>query len=61
MQTTEMTTQTHAHHWRIDEVEGPVSQGQCLNCGITREFKNYPQEEPMFEHRYGRRRVVAAA
>ncbi len=51
---------THAHHWRIDEVDGPVSQGSCLTCGAVKEFRNYPEEEPMFSKPYGRRRSVAA-
>ncbi|HMO96278.1 MAG TPA: hypothetical protein PKD27_09150 [Tepidiformaceae bacterium] len=59
--TTPIRTEKHAHHWRIAEVDGPISTGQCLNCGVTREFQNYPPEEPIFQARYGRRRVTAAA
>lgn len=51
---------THAHHWRIDEVDGPVSEGYCLQCGAKKEFRNYPNDEPMFSQPYGRRRSVAA-
>jgi hypothetical protein len=62
MQTTVAETRkNHAHHWRIEEVEGPVSQGSCLNCGATREFRNYPAEEVLFSQPYGRRRATAAA
>lgn len=60
MQATATNRKTHAHHWRIEEVEGPVSEGQCLKCGATKEFRNYPQEEPLFSQPYGRRRTVAA-
>lgn len=29
------------HHWVIQPAIGPVSQGECRNCGEIREFKNY--------------------
>lgn len=34
---------THAHHWRIEEPNGPISMGHCQDCGKEREFKNYPE------------------
>ncbi len=55
------TKKNHAHHWRIDEAAGPVSRGECLSCGTTREFRNFPEEEPVFQQRYGRRRTASAA
>ena len=35
------TTTVCRHHWVIQAADGPVSNGSCLNCGATREFKNY--------------------
>jgi hypothetical protein len=36
------TTQAapHAHHWRIDEAQGPTSNARCKLCGEEREFRN---------------------
>ena len=31
----------HAHHWRIDEANGPLSSGVCKICGIAKPFKNW--------------------
>lgn len=28
------------HHWRIDEPNGPVSEGVCQKCGVVRMFVN---------------------
>ena len=28
------------HEWLIDSPNGPVSKGECLNCGQVSEFKN---------------------
>jgi hypothetical protein len=53
--------QNHAHHWIIDEAVGPMSNGRCRNCGAEREFRNFPEEQPAYEPRYGRRRNTAAA
>lgn len=30
-----------SHYWVIQPATGPVSQGLCQTCGLTREFKNY--------------------
>ena len=30
----------NAHEWLIDSPNGPVSKGECLNCGQVSEFKN---------------------
>lgn len=29
-----------AHHWSIEEAQGPTSRGVCLHCGNVRGFKN---------------------
>ena len=29
-----------AHHWVIEEAQGPVSKGVCRHCGDAREFQN---------------------
>jgi hypothetical protein len=34
----------HAHRWRIEEPNGPVSHGVCKVCGTTKEFKNWLSE-----------------
>lgn len=39
------TNSRHAHHWRIDEATGPMSQGRCVSCGAEKTFRNYPNEE----------------
>jgi hypothetical protein len=31
----------HAHHWRIDEANGPLSSGVCKICGVAKPFKNW--------------------
>ncbi len=33
-------TDSCCHHWLIEPAAGPVSLGNCLNCGETREFQN---------------------
>jgi DNA-binding response OmpR family regulator len=30
-----------AHHWLIDEANGPLSEGICKHCGKTGKFKNW--------------------
>ena len=42
----------HAHHWRIDEAEGPTSPGRCVDCGAERTFRNWPCEEVLQRARY---------
>lgn len=44
--------QTHIHHWRIDEVDGPTSEGQCLRCGAQKTFRNWPAEEVLQRAQY---------
>lgn len=34
------TTTPHAHHWRIEEPNGPTSHGVCRHCGAERDFPN---------------------
>jgi hypothetical protein len=34
----------HLHRWRIDEPNGPVSEGVCKVCGATKNFKNWLAE-----------------
>lgn len=34
----------HAHRWRIDEPDGPTSQGVCKACGTLRTFRNWLHE-----------------
>lgn len=44
------------HHWRIEEVQGPISMGSCLDCSATKEFKNWTDELDGFisyERQYG--------
>ena len=31
---------SHAHHWIIQPAEGPVSQGKCKICKISKDFAN---------------------
>ena len=35
------TSDQHAHHWRIDEANGPLSSGVCKICGVAKPFKNW--------------------
>jgi hypothetical protein len=37
----------HAHHWVIDEANGPLSAGRCKTCGAHKAFKNWI-DEPMW-------------
>ena len=32
------------HHWVIQPANGPVSRGECQNCGEEREFRNSVEE-----------------
>lgn len=32
---------TCAHHWIIDPPDGPVSSGECRNCGAVKNFQNW--------------------
>lgn len=34
----------HFHRWRIDEPNGPVSEGVCKICGVTKQFRNWLSE-----------------
>lgn len=34
----------HAHHWVLDEPNGPVSNAVCRRCGAEREFRNWLDE-----------------
>jgi hypothetical protein len=36
----------HAHKWRIEEPNGPTSQGRCCFCGEVKEFRNGTEEVP---------------
>ncbi len=54
--TTTTSQPLHAHHWRIAEPEGPTSQGICVGCHSTREFRNYSSHTDVVlnsEHRLG--------
>lgn len=31
----------HAHRWRIEEANGPISCGRCRLCGGEKEFRNW--------------------
>lgn len=33
-----------AHHWRIKSPDGPLSEGTCTGCGITKMFRNSNKE-----------------
>jgi hypothetical protein len=34
----------HAHHWLIEEANGPSSVGICKRCGQIRAFKNWIED-----------------
>lgn len=36
---------TCVHHWRIERPQGEFSEGVCLSCGATREFRNSAPDE----------------
>jgi len=38
---TETATAPHAHHWVIDEANGPRSAGRCKRCGAEKAFSNW--------------------
>jgi hypothetical protein len=42
----------HIHHWLIDEVQGPTSEGRCLDCGAAKTFRNWPNEEVLRRAEY---------
>jgi hypothetical protein len=47
-------TTNHAHHWVIEEAQGPLSQGVCKRCGVVKPFKNWLEETDFItneEHR----------
>ncbi len=47
-------SEEHAHHWLIDEADGPLSRGRCKRCGAVREFKNWLEDTDFItneEHR----------
>ena len=50
-----MTTAARCvHHWRIERPQGEFSEGHCLNCGATREFRNSaPDETTMYSKQNG--------
>ena len=52
MQTATINRPAHAHHWRIDEVNGPTSTGVCSTCGAERTFRNWPAEEVLHRAEY---------
>jgi hypothetical protein len=55
MQTESATpTAMHAHHWAIDEANGPLSAGHCKRCGAVKAFKNWLEDSDFItneEHR----------
>lgn len=49
------TEEKHRHRWRIEEANGPISQGRC-GCGAMKNFKNWLSEGDFItntEHRIG--------
>jgi len=30
-----------AHHWIIGAPSGPISEGECRNCGLLKTFSNF--------------------
>jgi len=32
------------HHWVIDRAKAPTSDGTCVKCGATKEFKNSTEQ-----------------
>lgn len=53
-------TVTCVHHWRIERPQGEFSEGVCLNCGATREFRNSaPDETSMYsKHNGGKNKLT---
>ena len=49
----------HFHRWRIDEPDGPISQGVCKECGATKTFKNWLSDGDFITNE--EHRVAAAA
>ena len=45
------------HHWKIDDVEGPTSQGVCLTCGATKTFPNTMYDPNFSKPSFGRRPI----
>ena len=35
-----------AHHWKINDPDGPTSSGTCKKCGVEKEFTNYLEGSP---------------
>lgn len=33
--------ENHAHHWKIAEAGGPLSEGVCKTCGMHKPFRNW--------------------
>ena len=44
LETTQLSTATHAHHWRINEPNGEFSHAVCKSCGAERAFRNWLAE-----------------
>jgi hypothetical protein len=55
MATIEASARTaHAHHWLIDEPDGPVSRGHCKGCGAVKAFRNWIEEIDYINNDQGR-------
>lgn len=44
----------HAHHWVIDEPDGPQSRGRCKSCGAVKAFRNWIEEIDYINNDQGR-------
>jgi len=44
----------HAHHWVIDEPDGPMSHGRCKDCGAVKAFRNWIEEIDYINNDQGR-------
>ena len=46
-QDTKTDTETECvHHWVIKPAHGPLSQGRCKRCKLTRDFENSVTTDP---------------
>ncbi|MBI5948483.1 MAG: hypothetical protein HY875_10115 [Chloroflexi bacterium] len=48
----------HAHHWLIEEANGPLSTGVCKSCGERKDFRNWLLETDFITNE--ERRATAA-
>lgn len=59
METKELAAAQHAHHWVIEEANGPRSRGRCKRCGASREFKNWLEDSDFITNEEHRQALAA--